>query len=90
MKITFSKYPVLVNSDIDHDVEYSTNYEVDEYTLRILHCYEGIGMTDKYRKVSFIELYRGDDNVTRYFARQVGITEFPIYATIENLEKFIR
>lgn len=89
MRITFSEKPELINSDIDNDVVYSTNYHVDDYTLRILHCYEGVGMTDKYNKVSYIEVYKGDENFTKLIARNVGIYDFPIIATIENLKKFL-
>lgn len=89
MRITFSEKPELINSDIDNDVVYSTNYYLDKYILRILHCYEGIGMTDKYNKISYIEIYLGDENVTKYLAQIVGIYDFPIIATIENLKKFL-
>jgi len=89
MKISFSERPTLINSDIDVDPEYTTNYILDEYTLRILHCYVSSGMSDKYMKESFIEIYRGEENFTKSLARNVGITEFPILATVENIEKFI-
>lgn len=89
MRISFSENPILINSDIDNDVLYSTNYYLEKYILRILHCYEGIGMTDKYNKISYIEIYLGDENVTKHLARMIGINEFPIIATIENLKKFL-
>ena len=89
MRITFSEKPELINSDIDNDVVYSTNYYLDKYILRVLHCYQGIGMSDKYDKISYIEVYLGEENVTKLLARIVGIYDFPIIATIENLKKFL-
>ena len=89
MKISFTENPTLINSDIDYDAEYSTNYIMDDYILRILHCYVGVGMSDKYKKESFIEIYQGEKNITKYIAPNKGINEFPILATIENLRKFL-
>ena len=46
-------------------------------------------MSDKYDKISYIEVYLGEENVTKLLARIVGIYDFPIIATIENLKKFL-
>ncbi len=89
MKISFNENPVLVNSDVDHDIKFSTNLYIGKYILRILHGFGGVGMSDKYEKVSYIEIYLGEENVTKHLARKIGITEFPIEASVENLMKLL-
>lgn len=89
MKITFNENPILPRSDVDHDIKFSTNLYIGKYILKILHGFGGVGMTDKYEKVSFIEIYLGEENVTRHLAKKVGFNEFPIEATVENLMKLL-
>lgn len=89
MRISFNENPILPRSDVDHDIKFSTNLYIGKYILKILHGYGGVGMTDKYEKVSFIEIYLGEENVTKHLAKKVGFDQFPIEATVENLMKLL-
>lgn len=84
MKITFREVPNFVNSHINHDIDYSTIIPISNYTLAIQHVFTGSGMSDRYKKESYLEVYRGEENVTKNILRN-EFDEFPIEATSENL-----
>jgi len=94
MKITFAENPYLPNSDLNP--EYVTTIPLpNEYFIKLLHTYEGIGMTDKYRAVTYMEIYKGKENITENFYKNVvskdtfNNMEFPVVATTNLLSQII-
>lgn len=92
-KITFNEKPIIINSHILYDhIDFCSNIPIGKYTLKIIHCYVGIGMSDRYFQESFIEIYLGEENVTKSILRKWTYENefsFPIPATSENLRDIL-
>jgi hypothetical protein len=92
-KITFNENPIIINSHILYDhIDFCSNIPVGKYILKIVHCNLGIGMSDRYFQESFIEIYLGEENVTKSLLRKWAYENesiFPISATTENLRDIL-
>jgi len=92
-KITFNEKPIIVNSHILYDhIDFCSNIPIGKYILKIIHSYVGIGMSDRYFQESFIEIYLGEENVTKSLLRKWAYENesiSPISATTENLRDIL-
>lgn len=88
-KLWFKEKPLIKNSDLDAD--YCTTIQFNKYSIKLMHCFEGVGMSDKYISKTYIEIFDGDDNITEHFVEEYGIdVTIPVEATTQLLFDIIK
>lgn len=83
-----SRHHITSRSDPDMEVEHCTVLQHGSYTMHLLHCSQGVGMSDKYYYRTVLEVYKNGEYYTDKLADLFWINT-PI-ETNESINKLLK
>lgn len=61
------------NSYSGIESDFTTIIRHNQYTIKILHTYAGVGITDKYKHVTYLSVYDGSDCINTFLLNRLNL-----------------